>query len=242
MFIALLFALLASVADLSGLLLFWKKGWAKRYSRLLVSFAAGALLGAAFLDLLPEVLEHGGDLSFILLGLLLFYLLERIIFLYHCHHDRCDFHAFSYMMLVGNTLHDFTDGVIIGLAFLVDFNLGVVVSLAVIAHELPSGVGEFSVLIHGGFKEREAFLYTALSILATPLGTLVTILASSAVEEAMGTLLALATGGFIYVAAVDLIPETHEEHGRQRSVLQGICLVLGTLVVFLVGEILGGHG
>lgn len=235
----LFFAFLASIADLSGLFLFWKKGWAQRYSNLLVSFAAGALLGAAFLELLPGVLEWGGSLGLVLVGILLFYLFERVLFLYHCHDGQCDVHLFSYVMLVGNTLHDFIDGVIIALAFLVDFNLGVVAAIAVIAHEFPCGIGEFSVLVHGGVKETQALLYTILTILATPLGALVTLLLAGRIESIMGSLLALATGGFIYIAAVDLIPETHREFNRRRSLVQGILLVTGIAVIYLVGFFLG---
>jgi len=238
----LLFAFLASIADLSGLFLFWRKGWASRYSNLLVSFAAGALLGAAFLELIPEMLEWGGSLGLVLVGLLLFYLLERVIFLYHCHDGECDVHTFSYMMLIGNTLHDFIDGVIIALAFLADFNLGVVTAIAVVAHEFPSGVGEFSVLVHGGFKETQAFLYTVLTILATPLGALVTLSLAERIEGVTGTLLALAAGGFIYIAAADLIPETHREFDRKRASVQIVLFGLGILIIYLVGELLGSHG
>lgn len=238
----LFFAFLASIADLSGLFLFWKKDWASRYSNLLVSFAAGALLGAAFLELLPEILDWGGSFGVVLFGMLLFYLFERVLFLYHCHDGQCEVHTFSYVMLVGNTLHDFSDGIIIALTFLADFNLGVVTALAVIAHEFPSGIGEFGVLLHGGFKELQALLYTVLTILATPLGALVTLSLAGRIEAFMGTLLALATGGFIYIAAVDLIPETHREFNRCQSLVQGILLVAGILIIFLVGKLLGSHG
>jgi zinc and cadmium transporter len=236
------FSFLAAIADLSGLFLFWKKGWAARYSNLLVSFAAGALLGTAFLELIPEVLEWGGSLALILVGILLFYLLERVLFLYHCHNGKCQTHTFSYLMLVGNTIHDFSDGVIIALTFMIDLRLGVVTALAVIAHEFPAGVGEFSVLLHGGFKEAQALFYTILSILATPLGALVTLFLSGRIAGVMGSLLALATGGFIYIAAVDLIPETHREYNRRRSLIQGIMLVAGMLVIWIVGYLLGTHG
>lgn len=238
MLAVLFFAFLASIADLSGLFLFWRKGWAARYSNLLVSFAAGALLGAAFLELLPEMLEWGGSFGTVLLGMLLFYLMERVLFLYHCHDGQCDVHIFSYIMLVGNTLHDLIDGMIIALTFLVDFHLGVVTAIAVIAHEFPSGIGEFSVLIHGGFKESQALLYTILTILATPLGALVTLSLAGRIESSMGTLLALATGGFIYIAAADLIPETHREFNRRRALVQIGLLGLGILVIWMVGKLL----
>lgn len=253
----LLSAFLASIADLSGLFLFWKRGWASRYSNLLVSFAAGALLGVAFLELLPEVLEWGGSFAFVLLGILLFYLLERVLFLYHCHDDQCEVHTivqseiaedaeqtrtFSYMMLIGNTLHDFIDGVIIALTFLVDLQLGMITTIAVIAHEFPSGIGEFGVLLHGGFRESQALLYTVLTILATPLGALVTLSLAGRIEGVMGTFLALATGGFIYIAAVDLIPETHREFNRPRALAQISLFGFGILVIYLTGQLLGPHG
>ena len=241
----LIASFLAAAADLSGLILFWKKGWAVRYSNFLVSFAAGALLGAAFLELLPEALERGGSFSVVIVGLLLFYVLERVLFLHHIHIDSTQPHggdkvqSSSYLMLVGNTLHDFTDGIIIALTFLIDFKLGIVTTIAVVAHEFPSGIGEFSVLIHGGVKELQALLYTFLSTLATPLGALLTLVLAQKIEPLAGILISLAVGGFIYIAAVDLIPETHREFNRRRSLIQGGLLVLGILVIFLVGELLG---
>ena len=232
-------ALLASTADLSGLFLFWKQGWAQKYSRLLVSFAAGALLGAAFLELLPETIEAGGSFLMVLGGILAFYLLERVIFLYHCHDGHCEVHVSSWMMLIGNTLHDFVDGIIIALTFMIEPELGIITTVAVIAHEFPAGIGEYSVLIHGGFKDGRALLYTVLTILATPLGALVTWLLAPQVAPITGTLLALAAGGFIYIAAVDLIPETHKEIDRRHSIFQGVFLLLGVAVIFLVGAFLG---
>lgn len=236
---------LAAIADLSGLILFWRKGWAVRYSNFLVSFAAGALLGAAFLELLPEALERGGSFSMVIVGLLLFYVLERVLFLHHVHIDGTQPHGgnrvqpSSYLMFVGNTLHDFTDGIIIALTFLVDLKLGIITTIAVVAHEFPSGIGEFGVLIHGGVKELQALLYTVLSTLATPLGALLTLALAQRIEPLTGTLMSLAVGGFIYIAAVDLIPGTHREFDRRRSLIQGGLLVLGILVIFLVGELLG---
>jgi len=232
-------AFLASVADLSGLFLFWKKGWATKYSYFLVSFAAGALLGAAFLELLPEVIAKGGSLSTALLGIIFFYLIERVIFIYHCHNGECDVHTFSWLMIIGNTLHDFVDGVIIALAFIVNPGFGLVTTIAVVAHEFPAGIGEFSVLIHGGFKERQALLYTVLTIIATPLGALAAWLLAPQIEPVIGTLLALGAGGFIYIAAVDLIPETHREFDRQRSIIQGALLILGISFIYVVGALVG---
>ena len=243
-------SLLASIADLSGLLLFWKKGWARRYSYYLVSFAAGALLGAAFLEVIPEALEHGGDFPAVIAGILLFYVMERVLFLQHAHvsephaHEGVEAHAphgvlpSAYLMFVGNTLHDLVDGVIIALTFLVDFELGVLTAIAVIAHEFPAGIGEFSVLLHGGVKERQAVLYAVLTILATPLGALATLALSSQVELATGFLMAVAAGGFIYIAAVDLIPETHREFNRSRSLVQGSLLVFGIMLIYVLGAIL----
>lgn len=248
-------ALLASISDLSGLLLFWKKGWARRYSLFLVSFAAGALLGAAFLEVIPEALEEGGSFLGVLEGILVFYVLERVIFLHHVHvdgtvghaahpgeedaHGPHGIHPSAYLMFFGNTLHDMVDGIIIALTFLVDFELGVLTTIAVVAHEFPAGIGEFSVLLHGGVKEAKAVLYVVLTILATPLGALTTLALASTVESVTGPLMALAAGGFIYIAAVDLIPETHREFNRRRSLVQGALLVFGILIIYLVGAFLG---
>lgn len=244
----------AAISDLSGLFLFWKKGWARKYSCSLVAFAAGALLGAAFLELIPEALEEGGSFLAVIVGILIFYVMERILFLHHVHIDDTHTHKgedgdqnhgshgvmpSAYLMFVGNTLHDFTDGIIIALTFLADFRLGIVTTIAVVAHEFPSGIGEFSILIHGGIKEAKALFYTVLTILATPLGALTTMLLSEQVEPITGVLMSLAAGGFIYIAAVDLIPETHREFNRRRSLIQGVLLVLGILVIYFAGEFLG---
>ena len=151
----------------------------------LVSFATGALLGAAFLGLLPHALAsvNSSDTHVIpmavLLGLLVFFVLEKLVLWRHCHADHCEVHApdqqsrdysTGTMILIGDSLHNFLDGILIAAAFLTDIHLGVVTSLAVVAHEIPQEVGDFAVLLHSGFSRSRAFLYNILTSLTTVIG------------------------------------------------------------------------
>jgi len=213
----------------------------------LVSFATGALLGAAFLGLLPHAMEAvGGEDTHVipmavLLGLLGFFLLEKLVLWRHCHEDHCEVHApdsgarrhsTGTLILIGDGLHNFLDGILIAGAFLTDIHLGVVTSLAVAAHEIPQEVGDFAVLLHSGFNRGKAFFYNVLSSLTTVIGGLLAYLALQDLQHLLPYVLAVAASSFIYIAVADLIPTLHQRV-EGRAAVQQICLIaIGVLVIF----------
>jgi zinc and cadmium transporter len=214
----------------------------------LVSFATGALLGAAFLGLLPHALAtvDGTDLHVIpmavLLGLLGFFLLEKLVLWRHCHADHCEVHApdensrkhsTGTMILVGDSLHNFLDGVLIAGAFLTDFHLGVVTSVAVAAHEIPQEVGDFAVLLHSGFSRRRAFLYNVLTSLTTVIGGVLAWLALQQMQAVLPFVLAIAASSFIYIAVADLIPTLHQRVEGWVTIQQVVLIAAGILLIYM---------
>ncbi len=212
----------------------------------LVSFATGTLIGAAFADLLPEALELGSGIGFdtktILLiavsGILVFFALEKFLHWYHCHKGKCEVHTFNYLNLVGDGLHNFIDGAVIAATFLVDFNLGMVATLAIIAHEIPQEIGDFAILVYGGFSKTKALAFNFLSALASFAGAFCVILVSSTVANILPLLLAFGAGGFIYIATADLMPELHKHSAPLQSFFQFILLVCGVLTILLFNGLL----
>jgi zinc and cadmium transporter len=199
----------------------------------LVSFSAGALLGDTFIHILPEALKEG---SFtvaaalaILSGMVLFFILEKFVFWHHCHKDTTgSCHPFVYMNLVGDGLHNFIDGAIIAASYLASIKLGVVTTIAVLIHEIPQEIGDFGVLIHGGFSKAKALLMNLLSGLAALIGAVLVLFVSTRFDNVINVLLLFTSGGFIYIASADLIPEIHKSEG-------GIYRSIGELAFFILG-------
>jgi zinc and cadmium transporter len=213
----------------------------------LVSFATGTLLGAAFLGLLPHALGTvaGTDVHIIpmtvLLGLLGFFLLEKMVLWRHCHADHCEVHAPNQksrehstgaMILVGDGLHNFLDGILIAAAFLTDIHLGVVTSVAVAAHEIPQEVGDFAVLLHSGFSRKRAFLYNILTSLTTVVGGVLAWFALQSVEAVLPFVLAIAASSFIYIAVADLIPTLHQRVEGSETFQQIVLIAAGILLIY----------
>ncbi|MBI4451617.1 ZIP family metal transporter [Candidatus Woesearchaeota archaeon] len=206
----------------------------------LVAFAAGGMLGAAFFDLIPEALEgNASRVPFLLVvaGILLFFVLEKFLYWYHCHKGKCDVHTFQYLNLVGDSIHNFLDGVIIAATFLADYRLGIITSLAVVFHEIPQELGDFGVLVYGGFSARKALFYNFLVSLTSVLGALLGYYFGIG-NGLTSTLVAFAAGGFIYIAAADLLPELHKEHALPRAVGQFLTLLLGLGVIWMLTQYL----
>ncbi|MDZ4202612.1 MAG: ZIP family metal transporter [Gallionella sp.] len=225
----------------------------QHWVHMLVSYAIGALLGAAFLDILPEAIELSGDAAVVsgtlLGGILLFFTLEKLLLWRHCHHDHCEAHEphtpqphsrSGMMITVGDTFHNFVDGIIIAAAFMTDVNLGIVTALAIIAHEIPQEVGDFMILLHSGYSKTQALLLNLLSSLATLVGGVLAYYALQTMQGAVPTLLSLAAASMIYVAVADLIPDLHKRT-HLRDTLEQVALIaagVGTILLMhlLVGE------
>jgi len=202
----------------------------------LVGFSAGALMGGAFLHLVPEALERGGSaivFSYVILGFILFFLLERLLYWRHCHDGRCDVHIFTYLNLIGDGIHNFVDGLTIAASFVADMHLGIVATIAVISHEIPQELGDFGVLVYGGLSKTKALFYNLLSALTAILGAFIGYFVSSYVENFTALLLPLAAGGFIYISGSDLIPELHKELEARKSMLSFGFFLAGILFMWI---------
>src|SRR3989338_3998042 len=210
----LLATIVVSLVSLIGVItISLKKSLFDEILLILVGLSAGTLIGGAFLHLIPESLEKS-DLSLVfilvIVGFSLFFLMEKFLKWHHCHDGKCDVHTFTYMTLFGDAVHNFIDGVIIATSFVVSIPFGIVTTIAIIAHEVPQEMGDFAVLVHGGFSKAKALLYNFLSALTCILGALLGFFISTRLENITSALIPLAAGTFIYIAASDLIPELHK--------------------------------
>lgn len=258
-----LFTLLGGVLSVvaASVFLALPEQWRTRAIPHAISFAIGALLGAAFLALLPHALAGGFDAHHIMLavlfGVLGFFLLEKLVLWRHCHGNSCppvahdnahqfDLHhhehghdhghgrnASGILILVGDSIHNFVDGVLIAAAFLTDLHLGIVTALAVAAHEIPQEVGDFAVLLHNGFKRGKAFLYNIISSFTTVLGGLLAYYSLADTQQYLPFVLAVAASSFIYIAVADLIPGLHKRLDIRASLQQITLIGAGVVLIFL---------
>lgn len=201
-----------------------------------ISFACGSLLGDAFLHVLPESLQQIGDRTFLLIALsfLIFFALEKFFYWRHCHDEHCEIHPFTYLNLMGDTIHNFIDGTIIAASYLASFSLGLSTTLAVIFHEIPQEIGDFSILIYGGMKKKTAILFNFLSALSAVLGALTVYFFAKQVSGLTPYFLPFAAGNFLYLAGTDIIPELHEKgkHSLKASILQFLALSSGIALMW----------
>ncbi len=201
----------------------------------LVTFAAGVLLGGAVLHLIPEAFELNVNAPiWILVGIILFFILEKFLFWRHCHNGVCDVHPVSYLNLVGDGIHNFIDGSVIAAAFVTDIKLGVTMSIIAIAHEIPQEIGDFGILVYGGFTKARALFYNLISATTCILGGILAYFFAAKVENLTGVLIAFAAGNFLYMALVDLLPEFHKTRTAKGSILQFILFSSGIFFMWLL--------
>jgi len=211
--------LISAISFIGVISLAFKADTLERIVLCLVGFAAGALIGGAFLHLLPETVERSTSMSVFLalsFGFLLFFLLEKLIWR-HCHKGACEIHPFAYVNLIGDGVHNFIDGLVIAASFLSGVELGIATSLAVAFHEVPQEIGDFGVLVYGGLEKSKALVLNFLTALTAVIGGIVGYYLSSYVGGAIVYILPFTAGGFIYIAASDLVPELHKERDLRKS-------------------------
>ncbi len=198
---------------------------------LLVGLGAGGLIGGAFLHLLPQALEKSSDFTqvfiFTIAGFIFFFILEKYFYWRHCHKGNCEVHAFTYLNLMGDAIHNFIDGLIIGASFTIDLNVGMVTTIAIVLHEIPQELGDFGVLLYGGWGRAKALFYNFLSATTAIFGTFIGYYFSSHMSGLSGLLLPFAAGGFIYIAACDLIPELHRQPDQKKALWSMLFFLLG---------------
>lgn len=220
--------------------LFLKENLISKILLLLISFSAGALIGGAFLHLIPEAAEksaHGEVYLFVIVGFILFFILERYLHWRHCHKGKCDIHMFTYLNLVGDGVHNFIDGLIIGSSFVVNVNFGFATSFAIIMHEIPQEIGDFGVLVYGGLNKNKALFYNFLSALTAILGTIIGYALANTSDIFLKLLMPVAAGGFIYIASCDLIPELHKQQDIKKATLSMAVFILGVAFMYFAAAI-----
>ena len=206
----------------------------------LISFSAGALFADAFLHLLPKLAENGLEIKFALLilgGIVMFFTIEKIVHWQHCHMPitKNHVHSFAKVNLIGDGFHNFLDGLIIGASYLISLPVGLATTLAVLIHEIPQEIGDFGVLIYGGYTKKRALLLNFLSAIAAVFGAVVALIMNKHIAGIEQVIIALAIGGFIYIAGSDLIPELHKGFTTKKALLQLLLFLLG---IALIGSIL----
>jgi len=207
-----------------------KESLLRRVVMVFVGFASGTLLGGAFFDLLPEAVNMIHPpitiFYFVILGIIVFFCIEKFLYWRHCHEEECQVHTFAYISLVGDGVHNFIDGMIIAATFVLGFELGFITTLAVISHEIPQEIGDFGVLIYGGLSKRKALTYNFISALTAILGAVVTYYVVY-LRSNYALLVPFAAGGFIYIAATDLMPELHKKSHAGESIIQLLSILFG---------------
>lgn len=234
----LLSTFLVSIISLVGVVtLAIKDNLLKAITFLLIAFSAGALLGGAFLHLIPEAIEKTNPsiaLIYVTAGFVLFFLLEKYLYWRHCHDGVCNVHTFTYLNLIGDSLHNFMDGLVIAGGYASSVSLGVFTTILVIVHEIPQELGDFGVLIYGGFSKPKALFYNFLSALTAFGGALAGYFLSNRIAGFSYILLSITAGGFIYIASSDLIPEIHKETQPKKSILSLIFFILGIALMYIL--------
>lgn len=209
---------------------------------ILVSFAAGSMVAVSFFDLLPEAIgEHGNIMllmEYLVLGFAAFLLIEKAFFYYHCHEENCNRHASVKLVMIGDSVHNFLDGIAIAASFLASPTLGVATTLAIIIHEVPQEVGDMGVLVHAGFSKGKALTFNLLSGIFAVLGGLTGFYYLNRFESFIPYILALTAGGFIYIAAADLLPEVHAESDTRTKIsVHSLAVILGILALWLLKKL-----
>jgi len=241
----ILAVLIVSLMSLVGILtIFFSNKTVSRLLFYLISFSAGTLLGAAFFDLIPESIEINGiheTMFFTLIGFLIFFVLEKFIIYHHCHdypeckHEVNRKRALPYLNLLGDGIHNFVDGMIIAVAFLTDPSLGIITTIAIIAHEIPQELGDFGILLYGGMNKINALAFNFLTALTALLGAIFVIFINAEYNSITSLLIPLAAGHFIYISAVDIIPELHKTTNKKQSAIQFALILMGLFIIYIIG-------
>lgn len=245
----LLATIMTSLISLVGAIVFMNKSL-KNNLHYLISFAAGSLLAASFFHLIPEGIEsfeeigfdmHTG-LLFVLIGVLIFFFIERFIHWHHCGKDVCHRKPAGSLSLVGDFVHNFIDGLLIAGAFLVDFTTGFVTTIVVILHEIPQEIGDYSILIKSGFSSKQALKLNFLTALTAVLGGVIGYFVFSLVKNSIPFLVSITAGGFIYIALSDIVPELHEhKHNKYTILIESIIFILTVLVLYFMFNFIHLH-
>lgn len=236
---AIVSVLVVSLVSLLGIFSFSvKTAKLNKFLLYMVSFSTGSLFGDVFFHLLPEIVEEVGfgvNISFFILsGIVFSFAIEKFVHWHHCHHSNAEDHPhpFAIMNLVGDAVHNFLDGLIIGASFLVSMPVGVATTLAVFLHEIPQEISDFGILLHGGYSRKRALFLNFLISLLSVFGAILALLLASRIESVTTFLIPFAAGNFLYIAGSDLIPELQKEVNLKKSTLQFFVFIGGIMVMY----------
>jgi len=233
--------IIVSLISLIGIITLFTAG--KKLCKLvsfLVGLATGALFGGAFLHMIPETFKEISNETvasiFILFGIAIFFILEKFLHWHHehHHHDKEDhIKPFGYLNLVSDGVHNLIDGIIIAAAYMINIEVGISTTVAVILHEIPQEIGDFGLLIHAGFSKSKALLLNLLSASLSLVGVIIVLIVGNSITSITAYILAIAAGGFIYIAGSDLVPELHKTNDFKSSMKQFLSIGLGIAIMFL---------
>ena len=233
----ILATIIVSLLSFAGIITLALKGQIlNKILLILIGLSAGTLMGGAFIHLLPEAVEGNPGINaflFVLVGFILFFIIEKVLHWRHCHKGECDVHTFTYMNLIGDSIHNFIDGLIMAASFVISVPLGITTTIAISVHEIPQEIGDFGVLIYGGFSKKKALLLNFLIALTAVVGGIVGYIISSRIENVVLFILPFAAGGFIYIAATDLVPEIKKEMDMKKYMATLIVFILGILIMLI---------
>ena len=246
----ILATLLIGLISLAGVIIIFNRKVKPEFLKSLISLAAGSLLAVSFLDLLPEALEQSNFKPQLIFGItlvsiLFFFLFERVL---HWHHCRCELQGLPcgqnrdkknliYLNLSGDGIHNLVDGFLVASAFMLDFRTGIVVTLAVVIHEIPQEISDFGILLYAGLNKIRALAYNFFVALTAIFGAIVFYYFGSNFEPAVPLMVAFAAGNFIYLATADLMPELHQEKDPKKIIQHSFWLIIGVIIIYLVGWI-----
>jgi len=239
----ILFSILGSIGAITAaaIFIFLNEKIQKMLVTILISYATGTLLTAALFGLIPEAIEGAGHephniMLFVLGSILFFFFLEKIVIWRNCPDEECDVHgvAAGPIVLVGDAFHNLTDGIVIAAAFLTDFNIGLAVSFAIIAHEIPQETGDFGILLHSGFSKKKAYAYNAISSSTTIPSSIIAYFILGILSAIVPYVLAISAASFLYIALSDLTPELHQRTGLKHGIRQLLLIILGITTMVLI--------
>lgn len=243
--------LCVSIVSFIGIL-FLSKVKHQLFTRITISLAAGALLGAVFFGIFPELFDRQENQisvslmsTVILIAILIFFVIEKYLHWHHCHcngpHHTHNNKSIGYINLIGDGIHNFVDGALIATSFMIDPTLGIISTLVIAIHEIPQEIADFGILIYSGFSKFKALLWNFFSGITAVVGGIATYFFAITIEQAIPYLLAIAGGGFLYLAMADIMPELHHETDRKYIAWQAIWLILGVVIIYIVTT-LAPHG